>query len=153
MICPHCGEEENFHFNYDYTQKHMLIINVLCNECGEFFNSKEQQKKLITEIMEEDAKDGIYEPWHGIEEEYLKDEYPVFGGPFNNARTPFEWLKKYYHTPISKQATEKVRLNIDIDYSKATLLKIKTRGGFLYRLWFLISAPIIWLIKGEIKIK
>jgi hypothetical protein len=60
ILCPHCGEEENFHFNYDYTQKHMPIINVLCNECGEFFNSKEQQKKLITEIMEEDAKDGLY---------------------------------------------------------------------------------------------
>jgi uncharacterized Zn finger protein len=43
-ICPHCGEKENFHFNYDYAQKHMPIINVLCNECGEFFdNNKEQQ--------------------------------------------------------------------------------------------------------------
>jgi hypothetical protein len=67
MICPHCGEEENFHFNYDYTQKHTPIIDVLCNNCGEFFNSKEQQKKLIAEtkkliaeIMEADAKDGLY---------------------------------------------------------------------------------------------
>jgi len=59
-ICPHCGEKENFHFNYDYTQKDVPIIDVLCNECGEFFNSKEQQKKLITEIMNEDAKDGLY---------------------------------------------------------------------------------------------
>ena len=33
------------------------------------------------------------------------------------------------------------------------LLKIKTGSSFLYRLWFLISAPIIWLIKGEVKIK
>jgi hypothetical protein len=39
------------------------------------------------------------------------------------------------------------------DYSNTSLLKIKTGHGFLYRLWFLISAPIIWLIKGEIKIK
>jgi len=61
-ICPHCGEKENFHFNYDYTQKHMPIINVLCNECGEFFGtSKEEQKRIITEIMEADAKDGLYE--------------------------------------------------------------------------------------------
>ena len=30
---------------------------------------------------------------------------------------------------------------------------IKTNGNFLWRLWFLVSAPIIWLIKGEIKIK
>ena len=29
----------------------------------------------------------------------------------------------------------------------------KSTQGFLWRLWFLISAPIIWLIKGEVKIK
>ena len=39
------------------------------------------------------------------------------------------------------------------DYKNTSLLKIKTGRNFLYRLWFLISAPIIWLIKGEIKIK
>jgi hypothetical protein len=62
---------------------------------------KSRQKKLITEIMNEDAKDGLYK----------------------------------------------------FDYSNTSLLKIKTGRSFLYRLWFLISAPIIWLIKGEIKIK
>ena len=30
---------------------------------------------------------------------------------------------------------------------------LKSTQGFLWRLWFLISAPIIWLIKGEVKIK
>jgi phage terminase large subunit GpA-like protein len=61
-ICPHCGEKENFHFNYDYTQKDMPVINILCNECGEFFGTnKEEQKRLITEIMEADAKDGLYD--------------------------------------------------------------------------------------------
>jgi hypothetical protein len=42
------------------------------------------------------------ETWEDIEEEYLKDEYPVFGGPFTNAMTPFEWLKKHYHSPKRK---------------------------------------------------
>ena len=42
------------------------------------------------------------ETWDDIEEEYMKDEYPVFGGPFNNAMTPFEWLKKYYNEPKRK---------------------------------------------------
>jgi len=61
-ICPYCGEKENFHFNYDYTQKDMPVINVLCNECGEFFDTnKEEQKRLITEIMKADTKDGLYE--------------------------------------------------------------------------------------------
>ena len=61
-ICPHCGEKENFHFNYDYTQKHMPVIDVLCNECGKFFYmNKEEQKKLLTEIMNDDANDGLYD--------------------------------------------------------------------------------------------
>jgi uncharacterized Zn finger protein len=42
-ICPHCGETENFHFNYDYAQKHMPVINVLCNECGEFFDDSKEK--------------------------------------------------------------------------------------------------------------
>ena len=37
------------------------------------------------------------ETWEEIEEEYQKDEYPVFGGPFTDALKPFEWLKKWYH--------------------------------------------------------
>jgi hypothetical protein len=42
------------------------------------------------------------ETWEEIEEEYMKDEYPVFGGPFTDARTPFEWLKTYYESPKRK---------------------------------------------------
>jgi hypothetical protein len=61
-----------------------------------------KQKQLLTEIMNDDAKDGLYETWEDIEEEYRKDEYPVFGGPFTNAMTPFEWLKKYYNEPKRK---------------------------------------------------
>jgi len=63
---------------------------------------KEEQKNLLIEIMEADDKDGLYETWDDIEEEYRKDEYPVFGGPFNNVMTPFEWLKKYYNEPKRK---------------------------------------------------
>lgn len=37
VICPSCGEKENFHFNYDYYKTNMPIEDVLCNECGHFF--------------------------------------------------------------------------------------------------------------------
>lgn len=40
VICPKCGNDENFHFNYDYGKKELPIINILCNECGEFFEIK-----------------------------------------------------------------------------------------------------------------
>ncbi len=42
------------------------------------------------------------ESWEEIEEEYQKDEYPVFGGPFTDALKPFEWLKKWYYSPKRK---------------------------------------------------
>lgn len=30
---------------------------------------------------------------------------------------------------------------------------IETSKGFLYRLWFILSTPFVWLIKGQITIK
>jgi hypothetical protein len=53
---------------------------------------------LTREIMELLSK----ESWEDVEEEYSKDEYPVFGGPFTNAKTPFEWLRLNYNTPTRK---------------------------------------------------
>lgn len=79
------------------------IQQVLLCDCPEGkCQVKKDQKNLLTEIMEADAKDGLYETWEDIEKEYMKDEYPVFGGPFNNAISPFEWLKKYYYEPKRK---------------------------------------------------
>ncbi len=40
--------------------------------------------------------------WEEIEEEYSKDEYPVFGGPFTDAKSPWEWLKLWYNPPTRK---------------------------------------------------
>ena len=37
MICPKCGEKENLHYNYDYDGNRSVILDVLCNECGEIF--------------------------------------------------------------------------------------------------------------------
>lgn len=35
--CPKCGEEGNLHFNYDYSQQHRPIKDILCHNCGEVF--------------------------------------------------------------------------------------------------------------------
>ena len=50
VICPKCGNTENFHYNYDYSKKERPIIDILCNECGEFF----EKNKIINrdEILE-----------------------------------------------------------------------------------------------------
>jgi uncharacterized Zn finger protein len=43
--CPKCGEEKNFHYNYDYSRKDIPVIDILCNECGEFFKQNEKPKE------------------------------------------------------------------------------------------------------------
>lgn len=40
--------------------------------------------------------------WEEIKEEYSKDEYPAFGGPFTHAMTFIEWLKLNYNPPTPK---------------------------------------------------
>jgi uncharacterized Zn finger protein len=52
IICPKCGEKENFHFNYDYSKKELPIIDVLCNECGEYFKLDTPKIKNMEEIEE-----------------------------------------------------------------------------------------------------
>lgn len=55
---------------------------------------------------------------------------------------------------ITKKMTiKKIIQMLTYKDGKYWTMLIKTNGNFLWRLWFLISAPIIWLIKGEIKIK
>jgi hypothetical protein len=43
--------------------------------------------------------------WEEINEEYSKDEYPAFGGPFTHAMTFIEWLKLNYEVPMEKNKT------------------------------------------------
>ena len=83
-----------------------------------------------------------------------------YSGIPNNLKTepdtlPVDQCKRagHFKTNNMAQETNKYVMNETLDYTNTSIFKIKTAGGFLYRLWFLISAPIIWLIKGEIKIK
>lgn len=39
--CPHCGNTDNFHFNYDWSKRDLPVMDVLCNECGETFKLEE----------------------------------------------------------------------------------------------------------------
>jgi hypothetical protein len=49
IICPNCGEEKNFHFNYDYTKRDRPIQDVLCNECGDFFEIEKSESNKSKE--------------------------------------------------------------------------------------------------------
>ena len=46
--------------------------------------------------------------WEEINEEYSKDEYPAFGGPFTHAMTFIEWLKLNYEVPVEKNKVKKI---------------------------------------------
>lgn len=45
--------------------------------------------------------------WQEIHEEYSNEQYPVFGGPFTDALTPWEWLSKNFNPPIRKETGNK----------------------------------------------
>jgi len=57
-----------------------------------------------------------------------------------------------------KQENESIKMKmVDNSYFLKNLASntfiLKTKGNFLWRIWFLISAPFIWIVKGEINIK
>ncbi len=54
---------------------------------------------------------------------------------------------------MKQDLKENIEWTLNGNYKMKWVLKIKSQVGFLWRLWFLISAPIIWLVKGEVKIK
>jgi predicted RNase H-like HicB family nuclease len=72
--CPKCGEEENLHYNLDWSKNPPPVMNILCNECGEFFDTDDKRHYVIkpdiegkttfitgsfgNEIYVEDSKEG-----------------------------------------------------------------------------------------------
>lgn len=64
-----------------------IEYSVIDNEC--------RLIKILDKLSDEDR-------WNEIEEEYSRDNYPPFGGPFTDALKPFEWLKLYYNPPSIK---------------------------------------------------
>lgn len=55
IVCPKCGECENLHINYNHSKSNYAIDDVLCNECGEFFDidnfSKEKIKQTVMNVI------------------------------------------------------------------------------------------------------
>lgn len=61
------------------------------------------------------------ETWNEIEDEYGRDEYPVFGGPFTDARTPWQWLRDNYHPPVRKDVDETYKKTEDKTFKRKSL--------------------------------
>ena len=52
LKCPKCGEEENLHYNLDWSKNPPPVINILCNECGEFFDTDDKRHQIIKPSIE-----------------------------------------------------------------------------------------------------
>ena len=64
------------------------------------FNELNRQADVIERDKQDKQIDDI---WKEIEEEYLKDEFPIFGGPFTDALTIWEWLRRNYNPPTLRK--------------------------------------------------
>jgi hypothetical protein len=105
------GVYDNIPFNPDNIKTKPFNI-ALVRDITDYWDLGEVSFSRMVEMLNEIAiewhekqtvsKMETPETWKDIEEEYLKDEYPVFGGPFTDALKPFEWLKKHYHSPKRK---------------------------------------------------
>jgi hypothetical protein len=47
--------------------------------------------------------DGEHEQWDSIHEEYSNEQWPPFGGPFNDSMTFNDWLKLNFNPPTRKK--------------------------------------------------
>ena len=115
--CPECGENKNLNFDYDYTKQHRPVKRVWCTSCGEVFDGDIPVAELKTRYTPGKGysqyltKPGFVErrmalgkhnndkQWDEIYEEYSKEQYPPFGGPFTDALSFIDWLKQNYITP------------------------------------------------------
>jgi uncharacterized Zn finger protein len=50
--CPKCGEEENLHYNLDWSKNPPPVMNILCNECGELFDTDDKRHYTIKPLIE-----------------------------------------------------------------------------------------------------
>jgi len=101
--CPNCGEVKNLHFNYDLTKQHRPVSDVICNNCGEFFDGDMPISEL-TKVTDYPELEGTLvlcndKIWDDIYDEYSTEQYPPFGGPFTNSLSFIDWLKQNYKAP------------------------------------------------------
>lgn len=49
LKCPKCGEEENLHYNLDWSKNPPSVERILCNECGQFFDTDDKEDTTSVE--------------------------------------------------------------------------------------------------------
>lgn len=57
-VCPKCRNKDNLHFNYDWSEQHRPIIDVMCNECGEYFKGRQDYYSEVEKAIIKWSNDG-----------------------------------------------------------------------------------------------
>ena len=57
-FCPQCGNKDNLHYNYDWSKQHRPIIDVMCNECGEYFGGQQDYYSEVEKAIIKWSNDG-----------------------------------------------------------------------------------------------
>ena len=77
--CPKCGEEENFHFNLDWSKNPPVVESILCNECGEFIFLTTKSTTTIEDKKYTELKNIVTKENENLGMEiYVED--PILGG-------------------------------------------------------------------------
>jgi hypothetical protein len=89
--------------------KKQTIVTFLINELiqNRLLALKYDADNMFNEIIAranemEMKQNSVNESWEGIEEEYSREQFPPFGGPFTDALDYKEWLRQNYHPPKRK---------------------------------------------------
>ena len=89
-ICISCDEKKETH--------------EICINCIGKMIKENQQEISDDDYPELDGTNALCNDkiWDDIYEEYSKEQYPPFGGPFTDSISFIDWLKLYYKTPEKK---------------------------------------------------
>ena len=71
IICTYCGNNDNFHHNYDYSKKDLPVEEILCNECGKFFDNLTIEKIASVEFERNLTDEGLF-PNHTDKDIWVK---------------------------------------------------------------------------------
>jgi hypothetical protein len=78
-----------------------IEFEIITEYIDQHTNQVQKYAKLIKQYPELEGTINLCNDkiWDDIYDEYTKEQYPAFGGPFTNSISFIDWLKQYYKTP------------------------------------------------------
>jgi transcription elongation factor Elf1 len=71
--CPKCGEEKNLRYNYDYSQQHRPIKDIICKVCGKLFSGDMSVEEYLYKYTKEKKLSVYLRTVEQIQEEMVEE--------------------------------------------------------------------------------